>query len=123
MGEFVDMSYRQFLIFLATLILSGAVFADKITRDGAVELMEECMKQRRENIAPQKNQAIEDCVKKQGRDRDYCETFNRTFGNARPRPGGGRIPGLFWELPVCEEAVAAENYFRMNPSRRSYNAK
>ncbi len=89
-------SNRQFLIVVVTIILSGAVFAEEITRDGALELMEECQKQREENIAPLREQAIEDCVTNRGRDREYCESFNRTFGNARPRPGGGMIPGMFW---------------------------
>jgi len=102
------------------IILSGTVFAEEITRDGALELMEECQKQREENIAPLRDQAIEDCVTKQRRDREHYERFNRTFGNARPRAGGGMIRGMFWELPVCEQAVAAERYFRMNPSRRVY---
>lgn len=93
---------------------------EEITRDGALELMEECQKQREENIAPLREQAIEDCVTNRGRDREHCESFNRTFGNARPRAGGGMVPGMFWGLPVCEKAVAAERYFRMNPSRRVY---
>ena len=113
-------SNRQFLIGLVMIIQSGSVFAEEITRDGALELMEECQKQRDENIAPLREQAIEDCVTNRGRDREYCERFNRTFGNARPRAGGGMIPGMFWELPVCQQAVAAERYFRMNPSRRVY---
>ena len=53
------MSYRQFLIGIATVILSVAVFAKEITPEGALELMEECQKQRKENIAPLKEQAIE----------------------------------------------------------------
>ena len=93
---------------------------EEITRDGALELMEECQKQRKENIAPLREQAIEDCVTNKRRDREQCERFNRTFGNARPRAGGGMIPGMFWEIPVCEQAVAAEEYFKMNPSRRVY---
>ena len=117
----MDMSYRQFLIGIATVVLSVAVFAEEITPEGALELMEECQKQREENIAPLRDQAIEDCVANKGRDREYCESFNRTFGNARPRAGGGMIKGMFWELPVCEQAVAAEKYFKMNPSSRSYN--
>jgi len=58
--------------------------------------MEECQKLREENIAPLREQAIEDCVANKGRDREYCESFNRTFGNARPRAGGSMIPGMFW---------------------------
>lgn len=113
--------YRQFLIGLATLTLGGAVFAEEITPDGALALMDECQEQREENIAPLREQAIEDCVTNRRRDREHCESFNRTFGNARPRGNGTMIPGMFWDLPVCERAVAAERYFRMNPSSRSFN--
>jgi len=93
---------------------------EEITHDGVSELMEECQKQREGNIAPLREQAIEDCVTNRGRDRQYCERFNRTFGNARPSASGGMIPGMFWEIPVCEQAVAAEEYFKKNPSRRVY---
>ena len=93
----------------------------EITHDGASELMEECQKQREENIAPLREQAIEDCVTRRGRDREHCESYNRTFGNERRRGDGTMISGLFWYLPVCEKAVAAERYFRMNPSSRSYS--
>ena len=110
----------QILVTIVTMALSGFAAAKEVTRDEALGLMEECQKQREENIAPLREQAIENCITNRGRDREYCESFNRTFGNARPRAGGGMIPGMFWELPVCEEAVSAERYFRMNPSRQVY---
>ena len=110
----------QIFVAIVTIALSGFAAAKEITRDDAVELMEECQRQREENIAPLREQAIEDCVTSRRRDREHCESFNRTFGNARPRAGGGMIRGMFWELPVCEQAVAAERYFRMNPSRQVY---
>jgi hypothetical protein len=110
----------QILVAIITIALSGFAAATEITRDEALELMEECQEQREENIAPLREQAIEDCVSKKRGDRAHCENFNRTFGNARPRAGGGMIPGLHWELPVCEQAVAAERFFRMNPGRRVY---
>lgn len=94
---------------------------EKITRDGTVELMEECQKQRQEQIAPLREQAIEDCVTRKGRSREHCESYNRTFGNARYREDGTRIAGMFWYLPVCADALAAEKYFRMNPGSQSYS--
>ena len=110
----------QILVTIVTLALSGFAAAKEITRDEALELMEECQKQREENIAPLREQAIEDCVTNRRRDREYCERFNRTFGNARARAGGGMIPGMFWELPDCQNAFAAERFFKINPSRQSY---
>ena len=105
---------------IVTISLSGSVAAKEITRDEAAKLMEECQAQREQNIAPLREQAIEDCVTKQRRDREYCENFNRTFGNARPRANGTMIPGMFWDLPVCEQALSAERYFRMNPGKSVY---
>ena len=110
----------QILVVIVTMALSGFAAAKEITRDEALGLMEECQKQREENIAPLREQAIEDCVTNRRRDREYCEHFNRTFGNARPRAGGGMIPGMFLELPDCQSAFATQRFFRMNPSRQSY---
>ena len=112
----------RILVAIITVALSVFAAAKEITREDASQLMVECQKQREENIAPLREQAIEDCVTQQRRDREYCVRFNRTFGNARPRAGGGMIPGMFWELPVCEQAVAAEEYFRINPSKRVYTS-
>jgi len=113
-------SNGQILVAIVTMALSGFAAAKEITRDEALGLMEECQKQREENIAPLREQAIEDCVTNRRRDREYCERFNRTFGNARPRGNGTMIPRMFWNLPVCEKSFAAQRYFRMNPSRRVY---
>ncbi len=109
------------LFAIVTVSLCGLAAAEEVTRDNASELMDECQRQREKNIAPLREQAIEDCVTNRRRDREHCESFNRTFGNARPRGNGTMIPGMFWNLPVCEKAVAAERYFRMNPSSRVYN--
>jgi hypothetical protein len=109
---------------LATMLIAAVSMftaAKDVTREGAPELMLECQQQREGNIAPLRDQAIEDCVTGQGKDREYCERFNRTFGNATPRASGGMIPGMFWELPVCEKAVAAEQCFKMNTSKQVYN--
>jgi hypothetical protein len=113
-------SNYQALIAIFTLALSGFTAAEEISQDAALELMEDCQTQREENIAPLREQAIEDCVTNRRRDREYCERFNRTFGNARPRPGGGMIPGMFWDLPDCQDAFAAQQFFRMNPGRQVF---
>jgi hypothetical protein len=110
----------QVLVVIITIALSGFAAANEITRDDALELMETCQTQREEKVAPLREQAIEDCVTKQRRDREHCESFNRTFGNARRNGNGTMMPGMFWDLPACEKAFAAKQYFRMNPSRQIY---
>ena len=117
----MSQSICHVLVAVISIALSVFAAAEEISRDDVPELMEECQKQREENIAPLREQAIEDCVTNRRRDREHCESFNRTFGNARPRGNGTMIPGMFWELPECEQAVAAERHFRMNPRSQAFN--
>ena len=106
------------LLALAALTITPTIgLAKDVDRTGADALMAECQQQRAENIAPLKEQAIEDCVTRNLKDREACERHNQNFGE---RTHGGRQPGLFWNLPVCTDAVAAERYFRMNPGRNSF---
>jgi uncharacterized protein DUF4124 len=93
----------------------------EITREGSLQLMEECQKQREEHIAPLRDQAIEDCVTKKQGDRGYCERFNRTFGDPTRHGRVGVTPGMFWDLPICQKADAAEQYFKSNPGSRTYS--
>ena len=102
---------------VAILIFSGLGYAEEITREGAEQLLQECQYQRQRNIAPLKDQAIEDCVNKRSGDREYCERYNRNFGE---RTAGGTQRGLFWNLPECEAWWAADKYFKMNPSSKTY---
>ncbi len=105
---------------VATTLLTGSSLAlavslchaGDIDRAGAEDLMQECQKQREENIAPLREQAIEDCVARNLKDREACERHNQNYGE---RTRGGTGPGMFWDLPVCQDAVAAEKYFKMNP--------
>jgi len=118
------MDIRKLSILCAVLLLNPIDLAvsEEITREEAAQLMEECQKQREENIAPMREQAIEDCVTNRRRDRDYCESFNRTFGNARRNANGTMTPGLFWDLPVCQKADSANRFFRANPGRQTYSS-
>lgn len=111
-------SYFTVPIGFMAIILSGFSVAGEVTREGAVELMEECQRQRQLNIEPLREQAIENCVNNQRRDREICERHNRNFGE---RTAGGTQPGMFWGLPECEQAVAAERHFRMNPRSQAFN--
>ncbi len=100
------------------LLLQSAVYSAEINRSQAEELLQQCQAQRQENIAPLKQEVIEDCVTRQHRDRDYCERFNRNYGE---RTVTGAQRGMFWDLPVCMQAVDAQNYFKKYPSRQVFN--
>ena len=99
------------------LLLHSAACSAEITRSQAEELLQQCQAQRQENIAPLKQEAIEDCVTRQRRDRAYCERFNQNYGE---RTVTGAQRGMFWDLPVCMQAVDAQNYFKRYPSRQVY---
>jgi len=99
------------------VVISPICKAKEIDRAEAEALMAECQRQRAEKIAPLKKQAVEDCVARNLRDRESCERYNRNYGE---RTHGGTRPGMFWNLPVCEEAIAAEKYFKMNPGREMF---
>lgn len=108
----------QVLCGFATLVLVGQVMANEITRQAAADMMLECQSEREENIAPHKEKAIDDCIDKGRGDRAYCEKYNRNYGE---RTTGGSRRGMFWELTVCENAVSAEKYFKMNPGKKVYS--
>ncbi len=110
-------------ILLATIILALSVSttAREISWEEAMDLMKECQEQREENIAPLREEAIQECISERRGDREYCERYNSSFGNAVALPGGGAFPGLFWDLPVCVQAVEAEKFFKMNPGKKTYN--
>lgn len=101
------------------MLLGAHGFAEDITRQQAEALMLECQSQRQQNIQPHKEKAIDDCINKQRRDKDYCERYFRNFGERR---AGGTQPGMYWELPICEKATRAENYFKMYPGRQVYTS-
>ena len=95
-------------------ISTGSAAADKVDREGAEALMAHCQQQRAQHIAPLKEQAIEDCLARNMQDREACERRHRHFGE---RQQGGMQVGMFWDLPDCQQATAAERYFRMYPGR------
>ena len=66
-------------------MLSGLSFAEEITREDAMGLMDE----RQINIAPYKEQPIETCVTDRRRDREYCGTHYKNFGEKTPVCFGG----------------------------------
>ncbi len=121
LGKAMSNSKYRFLFIALAIVPGVSTAADAISREDALELMQECQKQREEKIAPLREEAIQDCVDQGLGDLNYCETYNRSFGEATARAGGGTIPGLFWDLPVCEQAFAAEQYFLMNPGKKTYD--
>jgi hypothetical protein len=98
-------------------ISTGSATANEVNREGAEALMAHCQRQRAQHIAPLKEQAIEDCLARNMQDREACEHRHRNFGE---RQQGGQQAGMFWDLPDCQQATAAERYFRMYPGRNTF---
>lgn len=71
------------------------------------QLRAECERQRDALLAPERARAIENCVQRQGKDRDYCERFYADYGDAY-RSGDMMVPARYSNLPVCRAADAAE---------------
>ena len=105
----------------AMVMLVANVCAREITAEQVPALMEECQNQRQQEIAPLRAQAIDDCINVQRKDEAYCERFNATYGQGGTTASGGRRAGMFWDLPVCVDALEAERYFRINPGRATFN--
>lgn len=105
------------LYFLLAIFLSSYVTAEEMTREKASSIMAECNSLRESKIAPLKEQAIADCVLNKSGSTEYCKRRNENYGENR-RVDGVNRPGMFWGLPVCEEAISAERYYKKYPSRK-----
>jgi len=90
-----------------------------VTRADAKAMLEDCQAQRTEEIAPLKAEQIQSCVAEGSMDKPACETFYAGYGDVR-FAGGIATPGMFWELPVCQDALAAEKYFKKNPGKDTW---
>ncbi len=71
------------------------------------ELNAACEAARERKLAPLRAQYIEECVTKQGKERDYCQRFYADYG----RRSGKRAP-LFLDLPECVEAFEFQKAHR-----------
>ena len=109
---------KKVCIFFTLSMCAQYAVSENISRDSVDDLLQECQRQRQENIAPMKAQAIDDCVNMDRKDPEYCERYYRNYGE---RTHGGTRPGMFWNLPECEKAVAADQYFKMHPAANEYN--
>jgi len=107
--------YRVIGVLLVTV--APTTIAQPIDQAQARALMAECQATRRDAIRPLKAEAVDDCINQQQHDADYCERLNETFGE---HSNVGAATGLFWDLPVCQEALAADRFFKMNPGAATF---
>ena len=105
----------QIAILALSIALAVPGLAVEVHRDDVPEMMEACQRERQRQIAPLREEAIEDCVNRRMHSREECERRNRNFGERMRNADGTTRPGLFWNLPLCKQADAADRYFRANP--------
>lgn len=111
---------RQTLLGLALVLIGVPSQAETIARSELDGLLAECDRQRQAKLKPHRDAKIAECVDK-GKQQDYCQRYYADYGERIQRSGPGSTVGAFWNLPVCEKAIAAERYFGKNPGKRSFD--
>ena len=101
------------------MIAASLSVAGEIRREDAEAVMAECQAERQRRIEPMRQEEITRCIEQRRGQRDYCERVNQDYGEVMHTPNG-IMPGLFWELPICERAFQAERHFQMNPRSQVY---
>lgn len=75
--------------------------------DRQAELDQVCEVVREKELAPLRNQYVEECVTKEKKERAYCEQYYSDYGDR----AGNRAP-LFYDLPECVEAFEYRQRYR-----------
>ena len=102
---------------ITLMVFSTFGHAAEISVQQAEALMLHCQLQREQQIKPLRQQAIEHCIQQQTGDRVHCERLHRAYGAHSASDDG---PELFWDIPICEIAIAAERFFKANPGKYVY---
>ena len=107
------------LLALVLLLTPTLALSQPMTREQAERLMQQCHAEREENLAPLREQAIQNCLDRNVSNRETCERRNENYGNRR----NNGSPGLFWDLPSCEQAMEAKRFFRQNPRAEVFEVR
>jgi predicted HD phosphohydrolase len=71
------------------------------------ELDAACSHARQQELAPMRQEYVEECIEKSWRDTEQCERFYSDYGTRT----GNRAP-LFYDLPECVEAFEFRKSYR-----------
>lgn len=96
-------------ILTLTLVLPNVFAKDGDPAEKQTELDRACEEARQIELAPLKNQYIEECVVKEKKERAYCEKFYSDYGNQ-----AGNRAALFYDLPKCVEAFEYRQRYRQS---------
>jgi hypothetical protein len=111
------MKYKsiQMTVILSLYLLALPAIAQQLSLQ---ELEQRCEAAREANIAPLREEAIEECVvhrtnnRRSGDVREHCERFYRGFGAGGRTESGGFRQRMFHNIPECLEFYEAEQAAR-----------
>ena len=99
------MSVPRLAVWLVAVSIANATFADDERDAQQAELDAQCQAARQAKLAPEREAAIDECVREaQKQDRDACERFYRDYGERT-----GHRAALYYDLPAC---IAATQFRR-----------
>ncbi len=108
------------LIVTLSLLHPATASAESVSRDQLPNLLAQCQQARQTKLAPLRRSQIERCIQR-GLQAEHCEQRYRDYGERIQRQGSDNVIGLFWDLPECEKAIAAERYFAQNPAKDRFD--
>ena len=102
---------------LAMVVLSSAPFAraSHLSEGDVVALETQCEKERSAKLAPKRAEVKRQCLAEGLFDEAGCAEMAQSYGDRQF--GYVRRPGLYYDLPVCEEAFRAREHYTLNPGR------
>jgi hypothetical protein len=108
-----------FAVPLVALVLVGIVAprALALTDADVRRKQQSCEAAREKALAPIRERRTQACIDQQLRSPDRCKHYYSTYGNVSPGPSGAPQPGLFYDLPECQEWLDAREKLRQSRSR------
>jgi hypothetical protein len=97
------------LLALAMPALPSLAAAD-LSESDLRALDQRCEDARTRALTPIRQQLARDCMQNKpysANPKQECETEVSTYGNSRTGARGNVVPGLFYDLPECQQAQAA----------------
>ena len=110
----------QSALLLVFLLTSSMANAEIITRQDKAKLMGQCMQAREKLLAPERAEAVQWCIEKRSRSKEYCQRYHSGYGDRRYRANGSWETALYMDLPICQKAVMVDKYFFRNPRTRAF---
>lgn len=101
----------------ALLALLASSRALAVTEADVRRLQQSCEAARAEALAPVRERRTQSCIEQSLRSPERCRQYYSTYGNVSPGPSGAPQPGLFYDLPPCQDWLDARERLRQSRSR------